>query len=86
MSWFAHAVACSLYAVTFGTFFVHLIECAGLLHFPTFGFGLHFYEKLLAVLMISAFAYINFRGAEETGKAGVILGLFVGFGIWATLQ
>lgn len=39
--------------------------------------------------MISAFAYINYRGAEETGKAGVIvtgirviiLGLFIGFGI-----
>ncbi len=94
MSWFAHAVACSLYAVTFGTFLVHLFEYTGLLHFPAFGFGLHFYEKLLAVLMIAAFAYINFRGAEETGKAGiivtaikvVILGLFIAFGIWATLQ
>jgi amino acid transporter/nucleotide-binding universal stress UspA family protein len=94
MSWFAHAVACSLYAVTFGTFFVHFLEILNFAHFPAFGLSLHFYEKLLAVLMISAFAYINFRGAEETGKAGVIvtgikvviLGLFVGFGIWATLQ
>ena len=94
MSWFAHAVACSLYAVTFGTFLVHFLEILGFLHFPLFGFGVLLYEKLLAVGMIAAFAYINYRGAEETGKAGVIvtgikiviLGLFVGFGIWATLQ
>ncbi|WP_231186728.1 amino acid permease [Haladaptatus sp. DYF46] len=94
MSWFAHAVACSLYAVTFGTFFVELLHIVGLASFPAFGFSIVFWEKLLAVLMISAFAYINFRGAEETGKAGVIvtgikvviLGLFIGFGIWATIQ
>ncbi|MFB6068722.1 MAG: amino acid permease, partial [Halobacterium sp.] len=96
MSWFAHAVACSLYAVTFGVFLFELvIYTTGITHgFELFGvLGPLWIEKLLAVLMIAAFAYINFRGAEETGKAGVvvtgikvvILGLFVAFGIEATL-
>ncbi|MFB6121609.1 MAG: amino acid permease [Halobacteriaceae archaeon] len=97
MSWFAHAVACSLYAVTFGVFLTEfLIYGTSLTHeFLLFGVltpGL--LEKVLAVLMVALFAYINFRGAEETGKAGVvvtgikvvILGVFVAFGILATLN
>ncbi|WP_229773899.1 amino acid permease [Halocalculus aciditolerans] len=97
MSWFAHAVACSLYAVTFGTFFTVLAVYAlpGLSnHFVLFGFlSQHWVEKLVAVLVVIAFAYINYRGAEETGKAGVvvtglkllILGIFIVFGVRATL-
>src|SRR6056297_952924 len=96
MSWFAHAVACSLYAVTFGVFLVELVVYAtGIPHeFHLFGFVTPLMaEKVLAVLMVAAFAYINYRGAEETGKAGVvvtgikvvILGAFVGFGAYATL-
>lgn len=94
MSWFAHAIACSLYAVTFGTFFVEFLRIVGVTSFPALGLGVHGWEKVLAVLMVSAFAYINYRGAEETGKAGVvvtgikvvILGVFIAFGIWATAQ
>ena len=99
MSWFAHAVACSLYAITFGTFLVELIHYAGYL--PPIDeillFGLitgPMLEKLFAVAMVSLFAFINYRGAEETGTAGivvtgikiVVLGIFVGFGILATLN
>lgn len=97
MSWFAHAVACSLYAVTFGAFLLEfIIYGTSLGHdFLLFGFitpGM--VDKGLAVLMIASFAYINYRGAEETGKAGVvvtgikvlILGVFVVFGIKATLS
>lgn len=97
MSWFAHAVACSLYAVTFGVF---------LTEFVVFGTGVSrefvlfgvldrlLVEKLLAAAMVALFAYINYRGAEETGKAGVVvtviklamLGVFVGFGLLATFN
>jgi amino acid transporter/nucleotide-binding universal stress UspA family protein len=88
MSWFAHAVACSLYALGFGAYFGHVLE----------GFGLHIplipyfsLEKTLAVLACLVFAYINFRGASETGKAGnivtlskvIVILLFIGFGLWA---
>ncbi len=96
MSWFAHAVACALYAVTFGTFFVEfVIYGTDLTHeFALFGFLTpSIAEKVMAVLVVLIFAYINFRGAEETGTAGVIvtglkliiLGVFVVFGIKATL-
>ncbi len=96
MSWFAHAVACALYAVTFGTFFVEfVIYGTGLTHnFALFGFITPtIAEKGMAVLVVLLFAYINFRGAEETGTAGIIvtglkliiLGVFVAFGIKATL-
>ena len=99
MSWFAHAVACSLYAITFGTFLAHLIHYAGLL--PEIDqillFGVitgHMLEKTFAVLMVALFGYINYRGAEETGTVGIVvtgikvivLGVFVGFGILATVN
>ncbi|MFW5911289.1 MAG: amino acid permease [Halolamina sp.] len=97
MSWFAHAVACSLYAVTFGAFLLEFVIYGTALDhgFRLFGFltpGM--VDKALAVLIVAAFAYINYRGAEETGKAGIIvtvikvvlLGVFVVFGILATIQ
>ena len=84
MSWFAHAVACSLYAVTFGAFLLELIHYAGFLPAPGPGGGhlalfglqfldLHALEKLAAVGMVSLFAFINYRGAEETGTIGIIV-------------
>ena len=97
MSWFAHAVACALYAVTFGVFLTEFLIYGGVLapDFQLLGFiGRALLDKLLAVLMVGFFAYINYRGAEETGKAGVvvtgikvlILGVFVAFGILATVN
>ncbi|RBI61080.1 amino acid transporter [halophilic archaeon] len=103
MSWFAHAVACSLYAVTFGAFLLELVHYAGFLPAPGPGGGHiqilgfingHMLEKLFAVGMISLFAYINYRGAEETGTIGivvtgikvVVLGIFIAFGILATVN
>ena len=86
MSWFAHAVACSLYALGFGAYFGHVL---------TEGFGLELHglplplEKTLAVVACLVFAYINFRGASETGKMGnivtmakvLVIGLFIAFGL-----
>ena len=103
MSWFAHAVACSLYAVTFGAFLLELVHYAGFVpapgpeggHLQLLGFiDGHMLEKIFAVGMISLFAYINYRGAEETGTIGivvtgikvVVLGVFIAFGILATLN
>ncbi|WP_244605358.1 amino acid permease [Halorhabdus rudnickae] len=76
MSWFAHAVAGSLYTLGFGAF-VHLLltDYFGIqlfqpvdLLFISFG-----PEKLFAVFAGALFAYINFRGAKETGLAGNIV-------------
>ncbi len=67
MSWFAHAVACSLYALGFGAYFDHLLNEPG---FTVPHWGFLGPEKLLAAGIAILFAYINFRGASETGKIG----------------
>ena len=85
MGWFAHAVACSLYALGFGAYFEHLLtEFA--ITMPQWGFLSP--QKLLAAAAALLFGYINFRGASEAGKVGnmvtiakiVILLIFIGFG------
>ena len=86
MSWFAHAVACSLYALGFGAYF-DLVLHEFNITMPHWGFLAP--EKLLAAITAVVFAYVNFRGASETGKVGnivtmakiVILMIFIGFGI-----
>jgi amino acid transporter len=88
MSWFAHAVAGSLYALAFGRFAAELIIMAGL---PTLGLSVKMLSLLFMTVVIVLFTYINFKGASETGTVGnivtltkiIILGLFVLFGILA---
>ena len=87
MSWFAHAVACSLYALGFGAYFHLVLTAAGA---PEIHFGFLTLEKWLAAVVCVLFAYINFRGASEAGKAGnvvtvgkvIIILAFVGMGLW----
>ena len=91
MSWFAHAVAGSLYALGFGAFLALVLEQAGLSLGIVEGDVLH---KVLAVGIILIFLAINFRGVSETGLAGnivtilkvIILGIFIASGLWAIYQ
>jgi len=90
MSWFAHAVACSLYGLGFGRFAVEIVS----LVYP----GVFAYEHALTltfmVFIVVLFAYINYRGASETGLVGnvvtiakvVILGVFIAFGLAAVIR
>jgi len=86
MSWFAHAVACSLYALGFGAYF-DLVLHEFSITMPHWGFLSP--QKVLAAITALLFAYVNFRGASETGKVGnivtiakiIILLIFIGFGI-----
>lgn len=86
MSWFAHAVACSLYALGFGAYFEHVLAAFSLT-LPHWGFFSP--QKILAAGTAILFAYVNFRGASETGKIGnlvtvtkiLILMIFIGFGL-----
>lgn len=88
MSWFAQAVAGSLYALAFGRFGAELIDMAGL---PTFGLSVEQLSLGLTTLIILVFILINYRGASETAKAGnvltvtklAILVVLVGFGLLA---
>lgn len=91
MSWFAHAVACSLYALGFGAYFEHLLtEFA--INMPHWGFLSP--QKILAASVAFVFAYVNYRGASEAGKVGnlitltkvVILLIFIGFGLELILR
>jgi len=86
MSWFAHAVACSVYALGFGAYFEYVLNEMGY-KVPHWAFLSP--QKLLAATIAVLFAYVNFRGASETGKVGnivtgtkiVILLIFIVFGV-----
>lgn len=88
MSWFAHAVAGSLYALAFGRFATELWIMAGL---PVWGLSVHQMTLGLMSLIVVLFIAINYRGASETGLVGniitltkvAILVLFVIFGLAA---
>ncbi|HEX9318195.1 MAG TPA: amino acid permease [Nitrososphaeraceae archaeon] len=72
MAWFAHIVAGSLYAVGYGSFQFSLLKMVGLIgDEPLLGFIP--FDKLIAVVSIAVFIYINVRGASETGKVGIIV-------------
>ena len=72
MAWFAHIVAGSLYAVGYGSFQFSLLQMLGIVgDQPLVGFIP--VDKLIAVLSIAAFAYVNVKGASETGKLGIIV-------------
>lgn len=87
IDWFAHSVACSLYAVTFGVFVAAIL-------FPAIPLSRSLLAKVSSFIAISFLAYINYRGVKETGRIGgfvtvlkvLILVVFVGFGIYKTLN
>ncbi len=87
MSWFAHAVAGSLYALGFGSYLGLVLAELGWL--PA-GLDPHSLEKPLAVAVALLFVAINFKGVSETGLAGNvvtvakvgIIGVFVASGLW----
>lgn len=91
MSWFAYVVACSLYALGFGAYGKECLPLLGLEHLTL---PLLPVEQWLALCVVGLFSWINYRGASEAGSAGnfvtmakiVLLAVFVGFGIWATLH
>ncbi|MHC4253683.1 MAG: amino acid permease, partial [Planctomycetota bacterium] len=73
VSWFGHAVAGSLYAITFSKYVLHFLS--QLDTFDWLNANLILYEKALAVLAALVFIYINYRGASETGKAGAAIAI-----------
>lgn len=82
MSWFAHAVAGSLYSLGFASYFVEMLIAFGLVSHAGDGSLLQvggvliassIAKKALAVAIALCFMYVNFRGASETGLAGNIV-------------
>jgi len=86
MSWFAHMVACSLYSLGFGAYFSHVLKE---MHLNVLGLSSDVLAKILAVVIVGAFSYINLRGASETGSAAIlvaalkiaVLAMFITFGL-----
>lgn len=89
MSWFAHAVACSLYGLGFGRFAVEIIS----LWNPAVHEIAHPLTLAFMIVIVVLFGYINFRGASETGLIGnvvtiakvIILAVFIFIGIRAIM-
>ena len=90
MSWFAHAVACSLYGLGFGRFAVEIIG----LFAPEVHESANILTLIFMTVIVILFGYINFRGASEAGLVGnivtiakvIILGIFIAFGVAAMFQ
>jgi len=66
LNWFALTVAGSLYAITFATYTVFLLE--GTEWFSSLGVESELVIKALALLIIAVFVVINYIGVSETGN------------------
>jgi len=88
LSWFAHAAACGVYALSFGYYAHQFFKIIGF----NFNLNLEFLsnEKIIAVIIILIFGYLNWRGTNTTGKIGnyitvgllIILFFFILFGAY----
>jgi amino acid transporter/nucleotide-binding universal stress UspA family protein len=96
MLWFAYTVACALYAVGFGGYFVELLGgyWPGAHDVLVGTLGHHTTVSVVTFLICAFFIALNFLGADVTGKAEnvvtmaklVVLGIFIVFGLIAFLQ
>jgi len=91
MSWFAHAVAGSLYALGFSSYLGFMLKEMGVVTLAGIPIEAAIFQKGLAVVIALIFVAINFKGVSETGLAGnivtmakiIIIGIFIGSGLYA---
>ena len=91
MSWFAHSLACSLYALGFGSYTADLLYRSGVTMLGMEREGL---SVVLAVAVAIFFTFINYLGASEAGAVGnivtmtkiLILAAFAAFGLAALFR
>jgi amino acid transporter/nucleotide-binding universal stress UspA family protein len=96
MLWFAYTVACALYAVGFGGYFVELLGSYWpAAHNALLGtLGHHLTVAIVTTLICSFFVSLNVMGADVTGKAEnvvtvakvIVLGVFIAFGLAALFK
>jgi amino acid transporter/nucleotide-binding universal stress UspA family protein len=72
MSWFAHAVAGSLYALGFGAYLASVLQD---FHLIPSAMSEAQAAKILAVAVALVFIGINFKGVSETGQVGNVVTL-----------
>jgi len=91
MDWFAHSLACSLYALGFGSYAADLLYRSGV---TVLGVERGGPPVALAVAVAIVFTFINYLGASEAGAVGnivtmtkvVILAAFAAFGLVALFR
>src|SRR5438105_4809326 len=71
IAWFAHMIAGSLYAVSFGSFFGSLLTSVGF----SSNYGGIPLQTIIGGIVVIIFTYVNYRGASLTGKVGNVLTL-----------
>lgn len=89
LGWFSHTVACSVYALGFGVYFLEALNFFGLIPHPGEMGAYSLWVKAGALVVCALLGWINFQGASETGKVGSIMStvkvaillLFAGFGL-----
>lgn len=96
MLWFAYTVACALYAVGFGGYFIELLGSYWPAAYDALvgTLGHHWAVSLVTLLISAFFVTLNVLGADVTGKAEnvvtvakvIILGVFIAFGLLAFFQ
>lgn len=91
MSWFAHAVAGSLYALGFSSYLGFMLKEMEIVTVAGIPIEAALFQKGLAVVIALIFVAINFKGVSETGLAGnivtmakiAIIGIFIASGLYA---
>ena len=73
ISWFGLSVAGSLYAITFAKYTLHFLSTFEI--FQWLNLNISLYERIVAVVLVLIFIYINYRGASETGHAGAVIAI-----------
>jgi amino acid transporter len=96
MLWFAYTVACALYAVGFGGYFVELLGSYWPAAYNALvgTLGHHLAVSLFTFLICAFFISLNVLGADVTGKAEnivtvakiIILAVFIAFGLAALFR
>jgi amino acid transporter/nucleotide-binding universal stress UspA family protein len=91
MDWFAHSLACSLYALGFGSYAADLLYRSGM---TVLGVEQESLSVALAIAMAIVFTFINYLGTSETGAVGnivtmtkvLVLAAFAAFGLVALFR
>ena len=91
MDWFAHSLACSLYALGFGSYAADLLYRSGM---TVLGIEQESLSVGLAIGMAIIFTFINYLGTSETGAVGnivtmtkvLVLAAFAAFGLVALFR
>lgn len=94
LGWFSHTVACSVYALGFGVYFLEFLNFFGIVSVEGMKGAYPFWIRIGAVVIAVVLGWVNFGGVSETGKLGSIMSttkvaillLFAGFGFVKVLS